>query len=227
MINLNNWLFNLINNFTFYGSAGGAGGGGFGGNAGGGAGGGGFGGGAMGGAMRNFNPINVRGLNQNFGGMGRPMPQVSPPQGGFPQNPMFGGMGRPPMQGMGYPAQTQGMPPMSSGGGYPVMQPQVMPANMVPKMTPEMIQQKAAQYGSQQISPMQPQSSQLPNYGAAFGGQDPTYGAAIHSAMNPQQVQAAIDEAKARQGMPQQPLQAVQAVAQYQPQGMQAPKGLM
>ena len=111
LLNIFNLIQSLVESFTFYGAAGGAGGG----------------GGAMGGAMRNFNPINVRGLNQNFGGMGRPMPQVSPPQGGFPQNPMSGGMGQPPMQGMGYPAQTQGMPPMSSGGGYPAMQPQYNP----------------------------------------------------------------------------------------------------
>ena len=76
----------------------------------------------------------------------------------------------------------------------------------------------------QQISSMPAQGGvQLPNYGEAFGGQDPTYGAAIHSAMNPQQVQAAIAEAKARQGIPQQPLQAVQSALQYQPQGPQLP----
>jgi hypothetical protein len=58
----------------------------------------------------------------------RPMPQVSPPQGGFPQQPYFGNTGGPLVKPMPFPAQPQVMP-------RPV--PQVMPRQPTPKPAPQ------------------------------------------------------------------------------------------
>ena len=97
LLNIFNWVQSLVESFTFYGGSSSGGGG------------------AMGGGRR-FNPMQQnQPFNQRFGGnpnmrqgqpipgmypgMGYPSPQVSPPQGGFPQ------------QAQGMPPMPQGMPP--------------------------------------------------------------------------------------------------------------------